>query len=49
MIPVDKASRQQKVAAESEDDPRLDWEKEDREIDGSEPDLEQTELDHASL
>ena len=49
MVPVDKASRQQKVAAESEDDPRLDWEKEDREIDGSEPDLEQTEFDHASL
>lgn len=49
MIPVDKASQRQKIASESEDDPRLEWAKEDREIDGSEPDLEQSEFDHASL
>jgi hypothetical protein len=49
MSPVDKASRKQKDANESEEDPRIEWEKEDQELEGRKPDLEEIEEDRTGL
>jgi hypothetical protein len=47
--PIDKTPRKEKEAAESEDDPRPEWEKEDQKIEGRKPTLEEIEEDPSSL
>ena len=49
MSPVDKATRKHKDAEEAEEDRRLEWEKEDREIEGGKPNLEEIEEDQSTL
>ncbi len=45
MSPVDKTPREEKESDEQDRDLRYEWEKEDREMDGSAPDLEEIEED----
>jgi hypothetical protein len=49
MKPIDKASRKEKEYAEADDDPRPEWEREDQEMEGRKPNLEEIEEDPASL
>jgi hypothetical protein len=45
MSPVDKTSKKRKDAVESEEDPRKKWDKEDQDIEGRKPNLEEIDED----